>query len=158
MRISHTELETCVNQPRKWLVAKATTVPHGFPMGYNRALLSAIYHFHRGNSASSTRQYLGRLITRYNFKDPSKVHKIETNLERYLNWAQSSGVITADCRIRISLDVGGFLELRGEIGRVDVITTGYRAVLLSDPPPNWRRQLRMPLIESHRSEVRKTHQ
>jgi hypothetical protein len=42
----------------------------------------------------------------------------------------------------------GFLELRGEIGRVDVTSAGYRAVLLGGAPIDWEQQLRMPLIQA----------
>jgi hypothetical protein len=50
-------------------------------------------------------------------------------------------------QIKITLP-GGFLELRGQVGRIDVTAVGYRAVLLSQAPPNWHQQLRMPLIQA----------
>jgi len=33
------------------------------------------------------------------------------------------------------------------VGRVDITTNGYRAVLLGAAPEDWKNQLRMPLIQ-----------
>jgi hypothetical protein len=64
-----------------------------------------------------------------------------------MSWAESERLKVADTQVKIALPVG-FLELRGQIGRVDVTPVGYRAVLLNLPPPKWQEQMRMPLIQA----------
>ncbi len=56
-------------------------------------------------------------------------------------------MIVADSKVRINLDVGGFLVLGGEISRLDITDPGYRAVILGDIPAGWRQHLRLPLIQ-----------
>ncbi len=147
MRISHTELEHCQRRPHRWLREKASAQAHGFPMSYRRALLSSIYEFHKQGSAPQARRYLREKINKYDFKDSSKVKTITHSLNAYIAWANKSSLINIDYRVRIKLDVGGLLELRGEVGRVDMTQRGYRAIILKEPPPHWQQQLRMPLIQ-----------
>jgi hypothetical protein len=146
MRISHTELETCLGNPPNWYVAVRTASSHGYKMGYERSLRLTIFHYHK-TSAAEARQYLDKMVKKHNFKNAARVTEIENGLESYIHWAESESLKVADTRIKITLPVG-FLELRGEVGRVDVTAAGYRAVLLSQPPPDWQQQLRMPLIQA----------
>ncbi len=147
MKISHTELEVCIQHPRRWLQQKAAAQSHGYLMGYNRATLLSIYHFHKSQSAASARDHLQSLIDRHGFKDPLRVEGIELSLESYMSWVEANQVAVADTRVRLAVD-SGFLTLVGEISRVDVTNAGYRAVLLGVGTPMWRQELRMPLIQS----------
>src|SRR5262249_11274454 len=47
----------------------------------------------------------------------------------------------------IKLPLGVLLELRGSVHRLDVLPNGYRAILLGNYQPNWKNQLRMPLLQ-----------
>ncbi len=87
-----------------------------------------------------------RLIDEH-LEDEARIVQIESDLESYILWTNQAGVIVADSKIRISLDVGGFLALSGEISRLDLTDPGYRAVILGDIPADWRQQLRLPLIQ-----------
>lgn len=147
MKISHTELETCRIQPKQWLSAKLGSRQGGFRMGYERGLLLAIYSFHKQNSADDARQYLQDLVSRNHFTNAVRVSQIEAMLDLYLTWAAASHVVTVATKTRILLQVGGYLELAGEVSRVDVVGSGYRAILLKNPPPGWEGELRMPLLQ-----------
>lgn len=146
MRISHTELEICLRNPSNWYVSARTASSHGYKMGYERALRLAIFHYHK-TSATDAREYLDRIVKKHNFKNAVRVTEIENNLESYIQWAESESLKVADTQIKITLPVG-FLELRGQVSRIDVTAIGYRAVLLGQAPANWQKQTRMPLIQA----------
>jgi len=133
--------------PGQWLHAKLKSSPHGYPVGYSRVLLFAVYLFHRVGQADEAKQHLLDQVTRHSLKNSSRIRGIVRDLDLYLNWAARSRVITADTRVRIRFNEGGDLELRGEISRVDFTKGGYRATLLAAPPQNWQKQLRMPLVQ-----------
>lgn len=146
MKISHTELELCLRQPRGWLREKLTTPPHPFKTGYNRALLLSIYRYHKTRQTTVARQYLRDIIQRKQFKDVERVDEIEVAFEAYVRWCETENIAVADSHVLIGLG-SGYLNLVGEVSRVDVTRDYYRAVLLGSFPANWRNQLRMPLIQ-----------
>jgi hypothetical protein len=146
MRISHTALEDCLRNPQQWYSSTRVASSHPYKMGYERALRLSIYHYHR-TSADDARSYLAKMIRRHDFKNPKKVTEIEEGLEAYIMWANSEHIKAAGVQVHIGFSLG-FLELRGEVGRVDVTPSGYRAVLLGAAPADWQHQLRMPLIQA----------
>jgi hypothetical protein len=146
MNISHTQLDDCRSNPRSWVQAKAGPDAF-FSYGYNQALLHAIQHYHRSQGdADSARRYLQESVDR-NFENEVRAEQIQEWLEAYIKWCQQSGVIVADSKFRIKLNLGVMLELRGEMHRLDMLPDGYRALLLGAYPPNWESQLRMPLLQ-----------
>jgi hypothetical protein len=146
MKISHTELESCLKGPRRWLKEKAAASSSYFNFGYNRALLLSIYNFHKTNQAGVARKYLRDIIQRHKFKDFSRIHEIEARLDAYIDWCDAENIAVADSHVLIRLD-SGQLSLVGEVSRVDVMPDSYRAVLLGAFDAHWRRQLRMPLLQ-----------
>jgi len=148
VKITHRELEGCLQGPRRWLLQKRSEQPHGFKIGYDRVLLLSIYRFHKTNSPVDARRYLAGAIKRHNFQDATRLDAIQLKLESYLTWVKSSSVRVADSKVRLSLE-SGFVTLVGEISRLDVTERSYRAVLLvTRIPYGWQEQLRMPLIQS----------
>ena len=146
MRISHGELEACEKSTGTWYASAAQATGHGYKMGYERALRLAISRFHRESSARIARKYLAALVKKHNFQNAARVNQIEKALESYIAWADSVELRVAGSEVKISLPMG-FLELRGQVGRVDVVKTGYRAVVFGNAPSNWKQQLRLPLIQ-----------
>jgi hypothetical protein len=146
MKISHSELESCLRRPSGWFREKMTTRSHGYLMGYNRALLLSIYHFHKTGQALSARRYIQAMIKKHSFRNAARIDEIELGLDSYLRWCKSESLIVADSRVRINFG-SGFLRLTGEISRVDVTPDCYRAVLLGPSTAGWQGQLRMPLIQ-----------
>jgi hypothetical protein len=151
MKISHGELELCSQQPRAWVREKLTTAPHGLKMGYRRALLLSIYRYHKTKQTIVARQYLRDIIQRHQFKNMARIDEIEVAFESYVKWCASENIAVADSQVRIGLGSGS-LTLIGEVHRVDVTPEFYRAILLGSFPANWRKQLRMPLIQKAISE------
>ncbi len=146
MRISHTDLEACVRNPRQWYASTTSASDHGYKMGYERVLRLSVVHFHK-SSAREARAYLKALVKRHNLKNAAKVVGIEDGLESYIEWTVAERLKVAGTEVRIAHELG-FLELRGQIGRVDVTDSGCRAVLFGDAPLNWQAQLRLPLIQT----------
>jgi len=146
MRISHTQLETCLANPRTWYRASLAGESHPFNMGYDKILRLSIFHFHK-SSGSFARAYMSGKVREHNLRNASRVSEIEISLDRYIRWATRERLRVADTKVNIAYPIG-FLELRGEISRVDVTSTGYRAVLLGNVPVDWEQQLRLPLIQA----------
>lgn len=144
MRISHRELESCRSGPRQW-VASRVNPQSGWSFGYNQALLLAIHRFHK-LGANAARQHLDNMLNEH-FTDQSRIDAISHDLLAYIQWADQTNLIVADSKIRINLDVGGYLVLAGEVSRLDITNAGYRAVILGSKPPYWREHLRLPLIQ-----------
>jgi hypothetical protein len=92
------------------------------------------------------RDYMVEMIRKHHLRNVGRINTIETSLDRYVKWAVAERLKVADTKVNLAHQMG-FLELRGEIGRVDVTSTGYRAVLLGKVPDGWELQLRMPLIQ-----------
>jgi hypothetical protein len=145
MRISHTQLETCLANPRTWYRTSLATESHPYLMGYERVLRLSIHHFHK-SSGSAARDYITEMIRKHNLRNVRRINEIEISLDRYAMWCTAEALKVADTKVNIAHQLG-FLELRGEIGRVDVTSAGYRAVLLGKVPVDWEKQLRMPLIQ-----------
>jgi hypothetical protein len=87
------------------------------------------------------------LITRHKFKNKTRIDEIQVDLDLYIKWCETSKVKTADAMIRISLNLGGYLELGGMVSRVDVTDSGLRGVLFGIKQEGWKDQLRMPLLQ-----------
>lgn len=116
-------------------------------MGYDQAVRLAIYHFHKTGLPDEARRYLVDLFARSRLSNTVRLDTSEANLDAYLQWHSESGAITADHKVRILLDLGGYLQLSGEVARIDIIESGYRAVLLGATDQQFREQLRMPLLQ-----------
>ncbi|MGI9074282.1 MAG: hypothetical protein ACR2JB_23880 [Bryobacteraceae bacterium] len=147
MKISHKQLEECRQQPRQWLVNGARSYTGPRRLGYAQVLQLAIHRYHKDQAADAARQHMSTLIARADFRDPIRVDLTEASLDSYIDWHGSSSTITADHRVRLSLDLRGYLALSGELSRVDITPEGYRGILLGVPPRGWRDQLRMPLLQ-----------
>jgi hypothetical protein len=114
-------------------------------MGYDRVLRLSISHFHK-SSGVSARKYMAEKIREHHLGNIRRINEIELSLDRYIRWATGERLKVADTNVNIAQALG-FLELRGQISRVDVTDTGYRALLLGNVPADWEEQLRMPLIQ-----------
>lgn len=146
MKISHRELEDCRRSPRTWWQSRQSA--NAFrTFGYGQALLNAIHHYHRTDSARAARAHLREMIDR-NFTNERRIDDLEVGFENYIRWHRQSGIIVADSNIRLSYSTGGFLDLGGLISRLDITDIGYRAIILGAGRSNWRNELRMPLIQS----------
>ncbi len=146
MKISHRELEECRRSPRTWWQARQSA--SGFrTFGYGQALLNAIHHYHRTDSARAARSHLRQMIDR-NFTNEQRIEHLEQDFECYVRWHRRSGIIVADSNIRLSYSIDAFLDLGGLISRLDITSIGYRAIILGAGTAIWREELRMPLIQN----------
>ena len=145
MRISHSELEACRRDVSRWVAAKLNPAA-GPRAGYAGMTKLAIYKFHATGDADTARDHLRALLGR--FGDTGKKLSAEYQLDAYIDWAEREGLIVADRKVRLGFDLGSGLLLGGEVSRVDVdLQGGYRAVLLGACDPDWRDELRTPLLQ-----------
>ncbi len=144
MKVSHRQLEECRRRPRQWIASQLSpSTARSF--GYAQALLLAIHRFHNDGPAAA-RQHLNNLIDLH-LTNETRIEEIQDDLESYMHWINRTGTIIADSKIRIALDIGGFLTLSGEVSRLDVTADGYQAVILGEKPPGWKQHLRLPLVQ-----------
>jgi hypothetical protein len=145
-KISHKKLETCRLSPKAWAFAESGG--GGFPrFSYLQALGYAISLLHKTESLRQANAKLEEYIEK-NFKDTKRILRIRDQLAEYASWHSKSGIVTADSNVTLNFPFQGTWHLGGIVSRVDVLGTGYRAVLFETFDETWRSQLRMPLIQS----------
>ena len=121
----------------------------GPPPGYNGLLKLGIIRYHKTADSLAARRHLAQLFTNaaHRLKNVRNVERCLEQFDQYVRTLSDDHTAVADARVRIDLSGVGFLELTGEIHRVDIIDAGTRAILLGDYPDDWHMQLRFPLIQ-----------
>lgn len=145
-RLSHTELNDCRQHPRQWVQSKVTP-GGGHPVfGYRQALVNAIVCFHKTDSRDKAEEKLENSLS--HFQNQARIDEVWDQFESYVTWIEQNGVIVADARIGLDAPFGNRLHLGGIVSRLDVTERGYRAIVFHAPIPQWRQQLRFPLIQA----------
>lgn len=147
-RISHTELSSAQQDFAGWWRAKQASAAGGRRLGYAQATKLAVYKFHllQGDRARSLAHF-DQLVAR-SLTNAGKIAQARLQLQAYMDWAEHSGVIVADHRVRLNLPLEIDVALGGEVSRVDIRRRGYRAVLLGTRfSSRWKQEGRMPLIQ-----------
>lgn len=149
MRISHTHLEQCRRNPAAWVASRRSASGSRARWSYSRVTKCAIYKFHQTGSLAVALDYLRWLCERVHLHTQRRIAAGEEELRAYVAWCQSQGLVVIEHRFRITLPIGSNVLLGGEVSRLDFNTSkgGYRAVLLGEPRPDWRTELRMPLVQ-----------
>lgn len=147
MKISHKELEACRLSPKAWIAQKKEQSESGSQprFSYNQALNYAISELHKFNNLKQALTKLDSYLKK--FKDLNRKESIRTRLVDYAEWLKTSGVIPVDSNVTINFPSPGQWHLGGWVSRVDIVTSGYSAVLFGAIDPSWKDQLRMPLIQ-----------
>lgn len=145
MKVRHGDVVTWEDNPVAWVASKFT--PTFFPpWTYDGILKHGIHRFHRAKDSANARRHIQSLFSRSNLKKTSRIDDVYERFNGYVLWHQANAVITCDSRPRLDLRIGQW-TFGGEVGRVDLIASGYRGVLLGSYPQDWGDQLRMPLIQ-----------
>ena len=123
MRISHRELETCRRNPKRWYREARTPGRRGPPPGYNGLLKLGIVRYHKTADSLAARTHLAQLYTNAapRLKNVRNVERCLEQFDHYIRTLTEDHTVVADARVRINLSGAGFLELTGEIHRVDVL-------------------------------------
>jgi hypothetical protein len=149
MRLSHTELAACLADPRGWLRMKRTATG-ARRLGYNQILKLGILRFHKegGVEPAAARQHIRAILGRQpKLRDEMRKKHLLRRFDEYVEWYREAGVIVGAVRIRVAVEVPASLTLCGEVSRVDVLSVGYRGVLLGPHSAEWIDELRMPLLQ-----------
>ena len=149
MIISHVELEKCLSNPRFWVSQKISPPSGGPRTGYDGATKFAIYKFHVTASASQAQHHLSQLLSKLRLTNTILTDRAMANLDSYIEWCIRYSPVVSGWKLRLDYDLGNNFALGGEISRIDmdIGSGGYRGVLLGNRPTDWRRQLRVPLIQ-----------
>ena len=148
IRISHAELAAAQQDFAAWWRTKQAPATGGRRLGYAQAVKLAIYKYHslQANGPASLAHFDQLVSAR--LTNAQRIAQARLQLQAYIDWVEDSGVIVADHRVRLNLPLDGEVALGGEVSRIDMIPTGYRAVLLmARAPARWKQELRMPLIQ-----------
>lgn len=83
------------------------------------------------------------------FVNTERKQQCHDQLDNYILWHKSSGIVVADYRVRLAHELGSGIQLGGELTRLDVDPESgrYRAVLLTDAVPFKESELRWPLVQ-----------
>jgi hypothetical protein len=73
----------------------------------------------------------------------------QDKLNSYIDWVMRESPIVSNWKLRLEFDLSAGWILGGEVSRIDIDLSsgGYHGVLIGNRPNNWRRQVRMPLIQ-----------
>jgi hypothetical protein len=147
MKISHKDLEACRTSPKAWVMQKKeqSQGTGGPRWSYKQALNYSICELHKANSLEDALKKLDGYLEK--FKDPKRIEVIRETLMQYSVWLEKSGTVPVDSNITLKYPFDGDWHLGGIISRIDILSSGYRAVLFEAISPNWKAQLRMPLIQ-----------
>ncbi|MHB1191950.1 MAG: hypothetical protein ACYC6F_02800 [Longimicrobiales bacterium] len=149
MRISHRQLEAAIKNPTEWKRQQAAA-PGFFQLGYDEAVRLAILKFHKLNSESAAAAHLESTLRRHSDKLKSKARRggARDDLASYIAWAKQHDLDVVDARVNLSFPTPSGIELSGRITRVDVLSSGYRGVLLGSFSDDWSKELRFPLLQA----------
>jgi len=117
--------------------------------GYSTGVKNAVFKFHKTGSDPKARASLATFLennARRLTNTDRRAGAVE-DLDDYVAWARTAGVNTPDCRVILDHPFSPFVSLGGIVSRVDLVEGHLRAVLLGDYPPDWKSDLRYPLIQ-----------
>jgi hypothetical protein len=148
MKIRHGELEACRKNPVDWL-RQSQRKSTGRRMSYERLGVMAIYRFHKTGNVDDAIAYLTNLAASYHLRDQKRLDLLEEQLRAYSSWSETARPIVVKARINIRFDLVEDMFLAGEVARLDIdlITGGYRALLLTNKLVDLRTELRGPLLQ-----------
>jgi|WetSurMetagenome_2_1015567.scaffolds.fasta_scaffold56843_4 hypothetical protein len=149
MKISHAEIETCRRSPRAWIRERIRPGGGGPRTGYDGATKKAIYNFHKKLDPAEARLYLERAFGSYRLTSTSRMAQALAALTSYMRWYKRTSPVVVGSKLLLDYDLGSGWRLGGEISRADLDprTGKYGCVILGKAPPNWRQQIRIPLIQ-----------
>ena len=148
MRITHRQLEACRADPIGWVAARISIQDSPiFFRSFDQCLREAIFHFHKTGRADLSGDYLEIRMQTAKFTNIQKIENTRRKLDSYIAWFTNSGVTVVARRFLLGIDLGSDNTLGGLVGRIDLTSNGYRAILLEDIMPDWDEDLRMPLIQ-----------
>ena len=131
MRISHRQLEAALRNPTQWRRLQGASEGF-FQLGYDEVVRLAILRFHKLGSESEAEAHLQRTFTRNadKLKNEARKQEARDSLASYMAWANANQLEVVEARVNLSFATSTGIELSGRVTRVDVLPTGYRAVLL----------------------------
>lgn len=148
IRISHAEFADAQRDFAAWWRLKQAPPAAGRSLGYAQAVKLAIYKYHslQSNRSASLAHFDQLVAAR--LTNAQRIAQARLQLQAYIEWAEHSGVVVADHRVRLNLTLEVDVMLGGEVSRIDLEPSGYRAVLLmARVPARWQQETRMPLIQ-----------
>src|SRR5262249_46449819 len=140
------ELDECLRNPSKWAADKHSGISRGYPPGYDYWLREGIFHFHKNKDPLKAKEHLLQSLIRRDLQNGIRIGDLKGKFDAYVAWFNDSKVTVAAHRFTLSYDLGNGIVLGGTVSRVDMMPSGYRAILLSHAPNNWEQQIHMPLI------------
>jgi hypothetical protein len=146
MRISHTQLESCYQNPREW-VTTALPSRRRRRVGFSRVVVQSIYRYHKFGDPQDARAYLLTMIGRYKLKNAGRTRQSLLQLDSYIEWFQQAQITTIDHRFRFSFELDDDFLLGGEVARVDITELGIRGVVIGAASADWEREIRFPLLQ-----------
>jgi hypothetical protein len=150
MQLKHREIEELQRNLRGWVAKKRAATRVVMKTGYGQATRLSIYRYHRGDSQRRAQQYLTNLLDRLSLKNESRRDECSDSLVKYIRWREDSNLVYVQDRLRLGMLMSNGVLLGGEIPLINLNADEetYQAIMLGENAPDWRDQLRMPILQA----------
>ena len=150
MRISHREIIELRADLKGWVAKKKTAAKGFMRAGYAQATRLGIYKYHRVGNLSVAQSHLSGLMDRLELVDQARRDRAEDDLKAYHSWWRKAGRIYVQDRLRLGMILPGNFILGGDVPRIDFDSSNetYHGVLLGTADPNWKADLRTPILQA----------
>lgn len=145
--IRHSDLDNCLRDPSLWVAQLLNQNQQFRRAGYNEILLNGIFQFHKKQDYEVAREYIDMRLERNRLQNKGRIEDLLQSFDEYVLWFNKEQPTVADVRYRLSYELGYGIALGGTVSRIDLTSTGYRAVLLGHIPRDWQGELRMPMLQ-----------
>lgn len=150
VRISHREIAELRTDLRGWVAKKKGGSKAIMRPGYGQVTRLGIYKYHRVGKLAVARSHLISLMDRLGLVNLTRRDEAEHHLVSYDAWWKKAGRIYVQDRLRLEMSVGNGFVLGGDVPRIDFDSSNetYHGVLLGNNDPNWKSDLRTPVLQA----------
>ena len=150
MRVKHRDIEELQRDLRGWVARTRAAQRVVMKTGYGQATRLSIYRFHRGDSPRRAQQYLQDLLDRLSLKNETRRDECSDSLAKYIRWRGRTNLVYVQDRLRLGMLMSNGVLLGGEIPLINLNAEEetYQAIMLGEKAPDWRGQLRMPILQA----------
>lgn len=148
MKVRHGDLENLRADPRKW--ARAQISPTTRPsMSYAHLARMAIYRYHKTKDVDDALRSLHKYAESHKRNNAKKLDDAERRVTEYVAWLTTAQPVVVRVKLNVRFGLMPDIYLAGELPRIDLdlSTGGYNAMLIQETENDWRKELRLPLLQ-----------
>lgn len=150
VRISHREIAELRTDLKGWVAKKKSSSKAVMRPGYGQVTRLGIYKYHRDGNFAVAQSHLINLMDRLGLVNLTRRHEAEHDLGSYHSWWKRAGRTYVQDRLRLEMSLRSGFVLGGDVPRIDFDSSNetYHGVLLGNNDPNWKTDLRTPILQA----------